>query len=221
MDLPQLRRLLLLGSGLLIAVYLGLAFGTAPSRDRVQVILPFWVHHLPTAGFILFLLSQLAAVATRRGWRRLTPLLSLGLAFPLFVVVIGFVQVATVRSEIDRVSLPSGRVVMMTIGPGITDTIFGLWEKAGWWCWQTPFEAASDITYSEDHSFTSNPRLVVTADGRYLLIRRGGIWTDCWAIVTGLNSCLPGEQNSPDKREDWIDRSERIAGIVGADPSSP
>jgi hypothetical protein len=220
MDLPRLRRLLLLGSGLLIALYLVLAFGTAPSRDKVQVIPPSWAHHIPTAGFVLFLLSQLVAVAIRRGWWRLMPFLSLGLAFPLFVVVIGFVQMATARSEIDRVSLPNGRVIMMTIEPGMTDTIFGLWEKVGGWSWQAPFEAVSEITYSEDHSFTTDPRLVVTANGQHLLIRRGGIWTDCWAIATSLNPCLPGEYNSPDKWEDWISRSERIAAIVGADPFS-
>ena len=221
MHLARLQRLLLLGSGLLISFYFVLAFGTAPSRHSVQVILPSWVHHVPTLSFILFLLAQLAAVAIRRGWRRLRPLLSLGLAFPLSVVVIGFLQMATARSEIDRVILPDGRVVMMTIEPGMTDTIFGLWEKAGGWSWKAPFEAVSEITYSEDHSFTTDPRLVVTANGQHLLIRRGGIWTDCWAIATTLNPCLPGEYNSPDKREDWISRSERIAAIVGADPSLP
>jgi hypothetical protein len=216
----QLRRLLLFGSGLLITVYLVLAFCAAPSRDRIQVILPSWVHHVPTASLLLFLLAQLAAMVIRRGWR-LMPLLSLGLAFPLFVLAIGFVQMATARSEIDRVGLPDGRVVMMTIEPGMTDTIFGLWEKVGVWSWQAPFEAVSEITYSEDHSFTTDPRLVITDNSQYLLIRRGGIWTDCWAITTSLSPCLAGEYNSPEKREDWISRSERIAAIVGADPSSP
>lgn len=126
MSLPQLRRLLLLGSGLSIAIYLVLAFVASGAGNKVQLILPFWVYDVPVAGFILFTLSQLAAVATRRGWRRLIPLLSLGLAFPLFVVVIGFVQIATARWEIDRVSLPNGRVVMMTLEPGRTDAIYGL-----------------------------------------------------------------------------------------------
>lgn len=220
-SLPQPRRLLLLVSGLLFIAYLVLAFGTAPSRDRVQVILPSWVHHVPTASLLMFFLAQLTAMVIRRGWRRLTPLLSLGLVFPLFVVVIGFVPMATARSEIDRVSLPNGRVMMMTIGPGMTDTIFGLWEKVGGWSWQAPFETADAITYSEDHSFTTNPRLVVTDYGQHLLIRRGGIWTDCWVIATSLNPCLPGEYGSPAKREDWIGRSQRIAAIAGADPSSP
>lgn len=220
MSLPQLRRLLLLGSGLLIAIYLVLAFGASGADNKVQLILPFWVHHVPLAGFILFTLSQLVAGAIRRGWRRLIPLLSLGLAFPMFVVIIGFVQIATARWEVDRVSLPNGRVVMMTLEPGRTDAIFGLWEKAGGWVWQAPFDAVSEITYSEDHTFTTDPRLVVTATGRHLLIRRGGIWTDCWAIATSLTPCLPGEYISPVRREDWISRSERIAAIVGADPSS-
>lgn len=221
MHLVRLQRLLLLGSGLLISLYLVLAVGVAPFRSSVQVIPPSWVHYVPIVGVILLALSLLISAAAERGWRRLIPLLGL-VALPAIALVIGFVQLATLRSEIDRVTLPNGQVIMMAIEPGITDTILGLWEEPIGWFWQTLFKGGIEVTYSEDHSFTTNPRLVITADGRHLLIRRGGIWTDCWTIEARLKPCLlPGEHTVPDAREEWLGRSSRIAAIIGVDPSPP
>ncbi|KQT80763.1 hypothetical protein [Methylobacterium sp. Leaf466] len=219
--LARLRRLSLLSGGLLIALYLGLLVGIVWPWGTGEVILPSWVHHVPDVGLVLLLLSQVVAAAGVRGWRRLSPLADLAVAVPVIVLVGGFLQVATVRFEIDRVVLPDGRVVMMTLEPGMTDTIFGLWETPRGWRWQPFQNAVSDITYSEDHSFTHDPRLVVTADGRHLLIRRGGIWTDCWTTETSPAKCLPRDNGVPDTRDEWLGRSERIAKVVGAGLSSP
>ncbi|MEH3147201.1 MAG: hypothetical protein PGN34_18025 [Methylobacterium frigidaeris] len=219
--LARLRRLLLLGSVLLLLFALALMLGTVPSEDRVQVVMPRWTGHIATVGLVLLVLSQLVAVTTRRGWRRLLPVVALGLAAPAIVLVLGFLSVNAQRVEIDRVTLPNGRIVMMTLEPGMTDAIYKLWEPHGW-RWRSLFDAARHITYSEDFSFTTDPGVVASADGRHLLIRRGGIWTDCWRVeAAGLRPCLPEIDSSPREREEWLGRSAGIAAVVGAEPSRP
>lgn len=212
----SLRRPVLLASGLLILLRVALGVGTAPNRDTVQVILPAWTDHIASAGLVLFVLSQGIAAATGKGWRRLTPLITLVLVLPIVFSIVLFTNLATLRREIDRVTLPGGRLVMMTNENVVTDVLF-LWEPQGW-RWKV-FAEANNPKGSDTASFTGEPRLVLAEDGRHLLLRRGHVWTDCWTIETNPRSCLSEEDIWLRQPEEWASRSSRIAAIVGMDPS--
>jgi len=216
--LARLRRQLLFAGTLLVLLYLCLLIGIASPRDGSQaVILPNWSGHAADVGVILLVASQLVAVAIRRGWRRVVPLFVL-VPLVLFVALAAnLVSKMTQRVEVDRITLPDGRVVMMTHEPVPTDTVFAVWEQADSLRWRPLYVMPDQITYSEDGSFTTDPRLVVSDNGAYLLLRRGGIWTDCWAIGRSPSLCLAGEV--PSTRDEWLERSRRIAAVVGADPA--
>lgn len=225
MSLTLLRRIFLTGGVLLLLAYFLGVMIALPSKNGPQIIIPTAANLIPNAGMILLVISGLIAAAMRAGWRRAVPLLNLALVIPVVGLLLGFVELTLVRREIDRVILPGGRVVLMTLEPGFTDTSFRLWWPDGW-RWKAVFDAGDQITYSEDGSFTSDPRLVLARDGRHLMIRRGGIWTDCWMIQPEMTSseptpCLAGEGNSPGSRSAWLDRSDRIAAAIGAEPARP
>lgn len=219
------RRVLFIGGILLLLAYFVGIIIAWPSKNGPQIIIPDAASLIPTVGLILLVLSGLIAAAMRSGWRRVVPLLSLALVIPVVGLSLGLAQSILVRREIDRVILPSGPIVMMTLEPVFTDTIFALWWPDGW-RWQAVFDAGHQITYSEDGSFTANPRLVLSQDGRHLMIHRGGIWTDCWSIPAEMTPseptpCLAGQNHSPGRRREWLDRSDRIAAAIGAEPTRP
>lgn len=216
--LVRLRRLLLLGGGFLVLLGLGLLLGVASPRDgSPAVILPAGSRHVADAGLVLLGLSQLVAAAARRGWRRAIPLVVLVPLVLFTALAVDAVSILTQRVEADRTTLPDGRVVMLTYEPVPTDTVFAVWEQADGLRWRPLYTMPDQIASSEDRSFTADPRLVVSGDGRYLLLRRGGIWTDCWAIGTGPVPCPSG--HGPSAREEWLARSRRIATVIGADPT--
>ena len=222
MTLTRLRRLLLVGSALLLLSHLLLVVSAVPSKVGSQIILPSAANLIASTGLILLVLSGLLAAATRQGWRRVVPLIALVFMMPV-VFMLGLVELTLVRREVGRVTLPGGHIVMMTQEPGFTDTSFRLWRPDGW-RWQAVFDADHQITYSEDGSFTEDPALVLAPDGRHLTIRRGGIWTDCWEIKAEMKPsepkpCLPQETNIPQSRSAWLDRSDRITAAVSVEPS--
>ncbi|MGF3027399.1 hypothetical protein ACQVP2_31905 [Methylobacterium aquaticum] len=183
----------------------------------MQVILPRWVDHIASVGLVLFVLAQGIAATTRQGWPRVVPLLIAVLVLPVAVVIIAFVGLTMQRAEINRITLPDGRVVMMTLEPVLTDTVLDLWEPHGW-RWRS-FLNGGNATYSEDGSFTDAPLLVLAKDGRHLMVRRGGIWTDCWTTEAKPRSCASGENGQPVTRAEWLSRSAQIAATIGLDPS--
>jgi hypothetical protein len=217
-QLIRLRRTLLLAGSLLVLLHLCLLIGIAwPSEGSQVIILPKWADLVPVMGLLLLATSQLVAMATRRGWWRAIPLVVLMPLFLFAMLAVGLVSIATQRVEADRITLPDGRVVMMTYEPVPTDTVFAVWEQVGKLRWRPLHTRADEITYSEDHSFTDDPRLVVSNNGRYLLVRRGGIWTDCWSIGTSPAPCLRSDH--PLTREQWLARSQGIAAVIGTDPA--
>jgi hypothetical protein len=216
--LIQFRLTLLLAGSFLILFYLCLLIGIAsPGEGSQAIIMPKWAELVPAMGLLLLVTSQLIAMATRRGWRRAIPLMVPVPWFLFATLAVGVVSIAMQRVEADRITLPDGRIVMLTYEPVPTDTVFAVWEQVGGLHWRPLHTRADEITYSEDGSFTDDPRLVVSKDGRYLLVRRGGIWTDCWSIGTSPRPCL--SDNIPYTREEWLARSRGIAGVIGADPA--
>lgn len=208
---------MLIGGGLVILLYLCLIAIAVPSRDGLQIVLPRGTGLLGLTGGVLLALAQLCASAVRKGWRRLLPLLALMPMGLLLLVILGLAETQLVRYELDRLTLRDGRVVMMTIEPGTTDTIFALLLKDGW-RWRPLFTGGTEVSYSEDGSFTEKPALVLTPGERHILIRRGGIWTDCWRVGGTLQPCLRDSAYVPDTHSAWLDRSDRITAYVGMEP---
>ena len=218
MIFSRLRHHLLFGSGLVTLLYLCLVAIAMPSREGPQIVLPQEASLLVLVGAVLLVLAQLTASVDRTGWRRLLPLLTLVPMSLGLLMGLGLTETQLVRHEVDRLTLPDGRLVMLTLEPGTTDTIFAVWLEEGW-RWRPLFEGVTQVSYSEDGSFTENPALVVSRDGQHLLIRRGGLWTDCWRIGVASSPCLPDALPTPVRRSEWFDRSDRIAALVGMDPA--
>jgi len=209
--LVLLRRCLLLGGTSLVLFYLCLVIGVALLQNGSStIILPSWIRHVADVGLLMLVASLLIAGATRRGWQRTIPLLALGL---LVALTAGLAILMPMRVEADQITLPDGRVVVMTYEPVPTDTVFAVWERMDGIRWRPLYAMPGQITYSEDGSFTADPRLVVSDDGRHLLLRRGGIWADCWPIGERPSPCPLGE--SPSSRDQWLERSRRITATVG------
>ena len=82
------------------------------------------------------------------------------------------------------------------------------------------WEPAETLTWSEDGGFTEDPKLVLVHE-RWLLVRRGGIWTDCYEISpTKLMSCGGGDQMQDWQDPDaWRAASEAMALKTGAGPA--
>jgi hypothetical protein len=218
--LTRFRRTFLAGGGLLLLLTFLLVVIASHPWGGLQVILPKRYELIALAGLVLLTFSQLVAAARRRGWSRILPLLLLMPAWLGTAALLGFAGTFLLRSEINRVSLPDGHLIMLALEPMPTDTVFSLWEADGW-RWRALVEPVVGITYSEDGSFTTDPALLSDPSEKHLLIRRGGIWTDCWSAEPRLTPCLPSNEPSPVSftAGEWRARSSRIAALVGMAPT--
>lgn len=99
---------------------------------------------------------------------------------------------------------------MLGLAGSTSDAIYSLWlaESLGW---RPALPHARQVTRSENGAFTAHPRLVVSPDGRLLLIRRGGIWADCFDMGPELRPCSALPRNS---RRSFPERSEEIARLL-------
>jgi hypothetical protein len=176
---------------------------------------------LEAAGGIALLATLLALlldVATPATGGRTGATVRLLLGMPATVTALYLVFLSSgVPGVINRVTAPDGSQYLLGVGPMPTDVDYQLWRSVDpsglFW------ERTEDLTWSEDGGFTENPRLVLVRD-RWLLVRRGGIWTDCYEIVAeGLEHCggghtIPDWQN-PDA---WRRASAEMAVKVGVGP---
>ena len=118
-------------------------------------------------------------------------------------------------SEVSRARLADGRTVVLAKEFSLRDAAWSLWRPVD----SFPVMLRSlgtQISYSEAASWTRDPALILSPDGRYLLVRRGGIWTDCLITEAELAAC-PGTSSSLDgqKPEEWLRQSELIETMTG------
>lgn len=150
--------------------------------------------------------------------RRLGPVVKLLLGVPATLVVLFWIALSSgLPGVVNRVTAPGGQQYLLGVGPMPTDVDYQLWRSVGpaglFW------EPAGTLTWSEDGRFTEDPELVLV-HARWLMVRRGGIWTDCYEIVGGaLKSCGGGiriqDWQDPDA---WRRASAEMAARVGATP---
>jgi hypothetical protein len=120
----------------------------------------------------------------------------------------------------DSVSLADGRRFILAQELVLTDSVYGLYEPYGplgiYW------RGAGDLDYSEDGRFTSDPGLTLSADEKWLLVARGGVWTDCFRLSAARPiDCAVKPYPSwsdPGFEQDMRLRSGRIAALTGLKP---
>lgn len=214
------RLLLFTGGGALVFYALGVGAALLLSRSGPRVMPPDGWSWLAFVGLLALLSGLALTAATTRGWWRVLPALALLAGGPFLVLSLVLLQLeARPFSELDRVTLRDGRVIVLGLDHVPTDSVYSLWQAEGRG-WRPAVGPAEELTYSEDGSFTADPRLVVTPDGGRLLIRRGGIWTDCLDIGDVLVPCpslSPGFA-SPISEQDFLARSARIERLISGAP---
>jgi hypothetical protein len=110
--------------------------------------------------------------------------------------------------------------VSLAVDEGMTDVGFVLVEDAdpGGFVWRR----ISELSFIEDGPYAALPQLVTAPDGRWLLVRRAGIWTDAFRLVDGhpvpIAVSLNGDVRLPDDATFRRLRSARIATLTGMHP---
>jgi hypothetical protein len=121
-------------------------------------------------------------------------------------------------ATIDEFEMPDGSYVRLAQDPVLTNFVYSLWQADGspMFSWH---KLSIGFTYSESGEFRENPHLVLSDDKKYLLISRGGIFTDC-VEVKSMDIC-EGTYGHPywGDRQEWLDRSDKIAILSGVIPS--
>ena len=126
-------------------------------------------------------------------------------------------------SSLDRVTLTSGKQLVLALEPVPTDSVYTLYQPTGpfgfWWR-----ELDVDLTYSEDGRYTGDERLVLSTDDKWLAVARGGIWTDCFHMIK--DAPIPCDVNGSPL---WSDanydrdmrlRSTAIQHLIGLRPKA-
>jgi hypothetical protein len=207
------RLLLFAGTGGFALYGLGVIVVQVLSRHGPRVMLPAGSGWTLIIGLLALAAGSALAVVTTRGWWRVLPLLALTLGtLPLLLGTFLLQDMGRPTAEVDRITLPDGQVVMLGVDPVPTDVVYSLWraEDIGW----RPVLGPGMMTYSEDGSFTADPRLVLTSDGKRLLIRRGGIWTDCFDVGFTLKPCAGLLLGYPGSQEDFLPRSAEMERLI-------
>ena len=189
------------------------------SLNPLGVILaPELLNHVSVVALIAIPLALVVDVVAPPAKRRLWPIVRLliGLPATLFALLLGSLASPGV---INRVTLPDGQQYLLGIGATPTDVDYQLWKSVGprGFFWRK----AEDLTWSEDGGFTEDPQLILVNE-RWLMVRRGGIWTDCYEVTaTRLEPC-GGINEMPDWQSpgSWRVASARMAREVGAEPDA-
>ncbi len=165
----------------------------------------------------LLILSAMRAEKGRRAWA-ITRAIVLPPLVLIVLVVWGFLS--GLPGVVNRVTLSDGRQFLLGVGPEPSDIVYVLWQSVDRWgvFWRP---TKYDLTYSDDGTQTADPALVVDPNGRRLLVRRGGLWTDCLDIETDIRACASKvEEPSQRDSESWRARSEDIERLVGLHPTA-
>lgn len=119
---------------------------------------------------------------------------------------------------LDRTQVAGGGFVTLALDDRMfTDAAFVLVEPAdpGGLVWRQ----ISVLNHVEDESFNTPLQLVAAPDGRWLLVRRAGIWTDVFRVTDGhpVPIVVPVAGN-PGNAAFWRLRSAWIAAMTGLSP---
>lgn len=207
--------------GLIRFVAIGSAALFLTSLNPLGVILaPEMLNCASLVALIAIPLALLFDVVAPPAKKRLWPAVRLLVGLPVAVVATVWIALASgLPGVVNRVTAPGGQQYLLGVGPMPTDVDYQLWQSVG--PGGVVWERAETLTWSEDGRFTQDPQLVLVRE-RWLMVRRGGIWTDCYEITRdGLKSCGGGVEvpawQDPDA---WEAASAAMAFKAGAQPTA-
>ncbi len=188
------------------------------SEPNKKLLLPWNLIYLQLDFVIyLYLIGCLIYSLKTKLWRK--PVIILGALLSLLIVSLIEYVIATFHPyEIQRVQTADSRLFMLSVGGSPTDAIYQLWERT-----QHPLPMWKQnhyISYSENFDFTDNPALILSASEDYLLIRRGGIFTDCIALKHYTTCEYPSSILRHTEPEKWKERSLRYERISNTKASA-
>ena len=152
-------------------------------------------------------------------WKKLA---KLGLYAMIPVGFVGWVlsQISGAHG-FDSITLADGRRFVLAQEPIMTDSVYSLYESPDplGFTWRK----AGELDYSEDGRFIDGAALAVSPDQKWLLVTRGGVWTDCFRLTPSRPvDCAVKPYpywNDPNFERDMKLRSAGIAALAGIAPS--
>lgn len=211
-----LHILLAISVVLLLSAFVATIFAAqqAPKLILRPGILPWMIDVVVVLGLVE--IAAFSMPPRRKRWLSALLLVLLTLGGGLFVDLFAWYYSPL---HVSKVSLPDGRQIMLAEDLVWTDTVFSLWQPhdSYWSIWQEV--EAYHLTYSENGDFTWDAKLVVAPEGDRLLVRRGGIWTDCFDVVDEIRNC-EGTKTYLDWQnpDEWFAQSERIERLTNLSP---
>lgn len=219
---------------LLPSIFFALLVLSSISRTAMTFLLPrgWQISGYYLDGLLYLLIFFLAAswaasiiaLAVRREYRH-----SIGrlLAVPVVVLLAGVVAVMSMLFlpsmisgwPIDSVySSTRRKCYILAYEPIPTDTCYRIFSADATRLnpvWKVEF-AGTILDYSEDHSLTANPHLVLSGDEQLLVIGRGGHLTDALLVDSrqALTQGVPWTDK--DREEQWQHRTDRIRSLLEA-----
>lgn len=210
----------LAAAGLVLAQFLLLRSLPWPDRGLAAELIPSPEWRL-MGTLTPLLLAGAALMLQRRLEDAWGTLASFGLvAFVPFAALSLLIAGFAGPSVLATVRLPDGGSVMLTLDEGMTDIGFVLFEQGdqGGLVWRR----VAVLAFVDGGPFDAQPEMVLAPDGRWLLVRRAGIWTDVLRLIDGhpvpIDVPLIGNLRLPDDAAFWRLRSQRIAALTGLRP---
>jgi hypothetical protein len=121
---------------------------------------------------------------------------------------------------LDSVRRSDGHRYVLALEPIPTDSVYTLYEEVD--PLGLVWREVSQLDYSEDGRFIGDEHLVLSPQEDWLLIKRDGVWTDCFQLVAGepvRRDVQPfPDWSSPDYESNMRLRSARIATLTGLRP---
>jgi hypothetical protein len=183
------------------------------------ILVPEMLNGAGVVALAAILLALIFDVVAPPAGRRLWPGVRLVIGMPAAIVALLWITlISGSPGVINRVTAPDGQHYLLGVGPMPTDVDYQLWRSVGpggvFW------ERSETLTWSEDGQFTRDPQLVLVNE-RWLMVRRGGIWTDCYEITpAALESCGGGYQMQDwRKPAAWRAASDAMVLKTGAKPT--
>ena len=171
-------------------------------------------------GALLPMLLMVAALSMQLSWLdgiwQSMSAFAAAIFAPVFLLCLVAAE-ARGPGTITSLRLSDGHRFIMAYEAFGWDEVYALYEDAD--VTGLTWRRLSYLAYPEDGKFFGHAHLVATADERWLLVTRGGIWTDCFRLVGDRPVYVEvrpdPSSNSVDYETSMRRRSERIAALTG------
>lgn len=190
-------------------------------RDGAYLVLSFRGRYL---SVLIPLLVGTGLLVLQYRWFKgaLRTIAQIGLALLPFAYLVGLASAdASGANPVASADLRDGHRFILAVQPMVPEVIYTLFESEGplgiYWR-----HTEAGLDYFDDERFIGHARLVLSPDERWLLVARGGIWTDCFRLVghrlVRVEVQPYADGVAPNYAETLHLRSVRIAALTGLRP---